>query len=61
MKYLHTMVRITDVSRSLAFYCDALGLDRLWYEAPDAQKKREGLSDPLNVESHGSVSATPLS
>src|SRR5258708_31367808 len=26
MKYLHTMVRISDVDESLAFYCDALGL-----------------------------------
>jgi lactoylglutathione lyase len=26
MKYLHTMVRITDVDASLRFYCDALGL-----------------------------------
>jgi len=26
MKYLHTMVRVTDVDRSLRFYCDALGL-----------------------------------
>lgn len=26
MKYLHTMVRITDVDASLAFYCDALGM-----------------------------------
>lgn len=26
MKYLHTMVRITDPDASLAFYCDALGL-----------------------------------
>mgnify|MGYP003751309909 CR=1 FL=1 len=29
MKYLHTMVRITDVDRSLKFYCDALGLIEL--------------------------------
>lgn len=29
MKYLHTMVRITDPEASLAFYCDALGLTRL--------------------------------
>ncbi|MEM7217876.1 MAG: VOC family protein [Pseudomonadota bacterium] len=29
MKYLHTMVRVTDVDASLAFYCDALGLDQL--------------------------------
>lgn len=26
MKYLHTMVRVKDVDRSIAFYCDALGL-----------------------------------
>jgi len=24
MKYLHTMIRITDIEESLAFYCDAL-------------------------------------
>lgn len=29
MKYLHTMVRITDVDESLKFYCDALGLEEL--------------------------------
>ena len=29
MKYLHTMVRITDVDRSLDFYCKALGLREL--------------------------------
>ncbi|HEX9206873.1 MAG TPA: VOC family protein [Steroidobacteraceae bacterium] len=26
MKYLHTMVRVTDLDSSLRFYCDALGL-----------------------------------
>ncbi|HSN71435.1 MAG TPA: VOC family protein [Steroidobacteraceae bacterium] len=29
MKYLHTMVRVTDVDASLRFYCDALGLVEL--------------------------------
>ncbi len=29
MKYLHTMVRVTDLDASLAFYRDALGLDVL--------------------------------
>jgi lactoylglutathione lyase len=29
MKYLHTMVRVSDLARSLAFYCDALGLREL--------------------------------
>ena len=26
MKYLHTMVRVTDIDASLRFYCDGLGL-----------------------------------
>ncbi len=26
MNYLHTMVRVTDIDRSLRFYCDGLGL-----------------------------------
>ena len=29
MKYLHTMVRISDLDESLRFYCDALGLIEL--------------------------------
>lgn len=29
MKYLHTMVRVSDLGASLAFYCDALGLSVL--------------------------------
>ncbi len=29
MKYLHTMVRVTDLERSLDFYCDKLGLKEL--------------------------------
>ncbi len=29
MKYLHTMVRVSDLDASLAFYCDALGLQVL--------------------------------
>lgn len=29
MKYLHAMVRISDVDESLRFYCDALGLELL--------------------------------
>ena len=27
MRYLHTMVRISDVDASLHFYCDLLGLE----------------------------------
>ena len=29
MKYLHTMVRVTDIDASMAFYCDALGLEEI--------------------------------
>ncbi|MDH5273130.1 MAG: VOC family protein [Gammaproteobacteria bacterium] len=29
MKYLHAMVRVTDLDASLRFYCDALGLREL--------------------------------
>ena len=29
MKYLHTMVRVTDIDKSLAFYCQALELTEL--------------------------------
>ena len=29
MKYLHTMVRVTDIDVSLRFYCDALGLQEV--------------------------------
>lgn len=29
MKYLHTMVRVSDLERSLDFYCDKLGLREL--------------------------------
>lgn len=29
MKYLHTMVRVTDLDKSLDFYCDKLGLVEL--------------------------------
>lgn len=29
MKYLHTMVRVTDVDESLDFYCNKLGLTQL--------------------------------
>ncbi len=29
MKYLHTMVRVTDIDKSLDFYCDKLGLKEI--------------------------------
>lgn len=29
MKYLHTMVRVSDLDKSLDFYCDKLGLENI--------------------------------
>ena len=29
MKYLHTMVRVNDLEKSLEFYCQHLGLEQL--------------------------------
>ena len=29
MKYLHTMVRVTNVEESLKFYCEGLGLEEV--------------------------------
>ena len=29
VKYLHTMVRVTDIDESKAFYCDLLGLEEI--------------------------------
>jgi lactoylglutathione lyase len=38
MKYLHTMVRVTDIDASLRFYCDALGLTEVRrYENPQGR------------------------
>ncbi len=38
MKYLHTMVRVTDLDASLRFYCDALGLQELRrHESPQGR------------------------
>lgn len=38
MKYLHTMVRVSDLDKSLHFYCDQLGLRELRrYENPEGR------------------------
>lgn len=38
MKYLHTMVRVTDLDASLKFYCDGLGLKEI--NRKDVEKGR---------------------
>lgn len=36
MKYLHTMVRVTDLEKSLDFYCNKLGLKEVQRKANEA-------------------------
>ena len=38
MKYLHTMVRVTDLDRSMDFYCNKLGLREIRrYDSPEGR------------------------
>jgi lactoylglutathione lyase len=38
MKYLHTMVRVSDIDQSLNFYCDGLGLKEVArYDVPQGR------------------------
>ena len=38
MKYLHTMVRVTDLDAALSFYCDKLGLQEVRrYDNPEGR------------------------
>ncbi len=47
MKYLHTMVRVSDVEQSLRFYCDALGLKEL--RRQDSEKGRFTLMTAVGI------------
>jgi lactoylglutathione lyase len=51
MKYLHTMVRVTDLSASLRFYVDALGLEVLrQYDNPGGRFTLVYLAAPGDSE-----------
>ena len=52
MKYLHTMVRVTDLQAALDFYCGALGLEEVRrIENPAGRFTLAFLSAPEDVES----------
>ena len=66
MKYLHTMVRVTDIDASLRFYRDALGLEELsrkdypqgrytlvFLAAPDDHSAQVELTYNWDPESYG--------
>ncbi len=51
MKYLHTMVRVTDLEESLDFYCNKLGLVELRrYDSPQGRYTLVFLSAPGDEE-----------
>ncbi|MDB5445225.1 MAG: lactoylglutathione lyase [Phenylobacterium sp.] len=51
MRYLHTMVRVTDLERSLDFYCNKLGLVEVSrIDAPAGRYTLVFLSAPGDVE-----------
>lgn len=73
MKYLHTMVRVTDLKASLDFYCDKLGLVEvnrydneagrftlIFLAAPDdIERAREGQSPLLEITHNWDSEAYP--
>lgn len=58
MKYLHTMVRVTDVDQGLRFYCDGLGFKEI--RRSDNEKGRYTLIflSPSGVEDNGVIELT---
>ena len=51
MRYLHTMVRVTDIDASLHFYCDLLGLQEVRrIENEKGRFTLVFLAAPLNLE-----------
>ena len=51
MKYLHTMVRVTDLEKSLGFYCTALGLVEVYRtEVPQGRFTLVFLAAPDDIE-----------
>ena len=51
MEYLHTMLRIGDIDRSLAFFCGALGLEELRrHEDADGRYTLIFLAAPKDIE-----------
>jgi lactoylglutathione lyase len=51
MRYLHTMVRVTDLEKSLEFYCSGLGLEEMYrHEVPQGRFTLVFLAAPGDVE-----------
>ena len=61
MRYLHTMVRITDIDASLHFWCTLMGLEETWrYESEAGQFTNIFLAAPQDKDSVASHRAPEL-
>ncbi|MCP5074964.1 MAG: lactoylglutathione lyase [Rhodobacteraceae bacterium] len=61
MKYLHTMVRVTDIDASMHFYCDLLGLEETWrFDSEAGQFTNIFLAAPKDKDSVAAARAPEL-
>lgn len=61
MRYLHTMVRVNSLQKSLAFYCDKLGLSEVnRIESEEGRFTLVYLAAPLDKESAINIEAPTL-
>ena len=58
MKYLHTMVRVTDIDQSLRFYCDGLGFKEVRRSENEKGRYTLIFLSPSGTEDGGVVELT---
>jgi lactoylglutathione lyase len=58
MKYLHTMVRVTDIDQSLRFYCDGLGFREIRRSENDKGRYTLIFLSPSGEEDAGTIELT---
>jgi lactoylglutathione lyase len=60
MRYLHTMVRITDIEKSLDFYCNKLGMQELFRREDQAGRYTLVFLAAPEDKSRGAAERAPL-
>ena len=58
MKYLHTMVRVTDIDQSLRFYCDGLGFKEIRRSENEKGRYTLIFLSPSGQEDAGTIELT---
>ena len=58
MKYLHTMVRVTDIDQSLRFYCDGLGFKEIRRSENEKGRYTLIFLSPSGTEEAGTIELT---